>query len=125
MMSEAEVLELIDILFGRVGSSSMDCITVFFAYVVCVYLVGKKLVPKLAIGVSVLFSYFMLGPMTVIAVNAYNLSVMATRYEDKFGPTDIWLGPTMSPVLTVSLSLVPLILAWVAALWYLHGFVRK
>ena len=97
----------------------------FFAYVVCVYLVGKKLVPKLAIGVSVLFSYFMLGPMTVIAVNAYNLSVMADRYEDNFGPTDIWLGPTMSPVLTVSLSLVPLILAWVAALWYLHGFTRK
>ena len=124
-MTEFEALGLIDILHSRVASSSMDCITVFFAYVVCVYLVGKKLVPKLAIGISVLFSCFMLGPMISIAVNAYNLSAMATRYEDKFGPTDIWLGPAMSPVLTVSLTLVPLILAWVAALWYLHGYVRK
>jgi uncharacterized membrane protein YecN with MAPEG domain len=124
-MTEFEALELIDILQSRVASSSMDCITVFFAYVVCVYLVGKKLVPKMAIGISVLFSCFMLGPMTAIAVNAYNLSAMATRYEDKFGLTDIWLGPAMSPVLTVSLTLVPLILAWVAALWYLHGYVRK
>lgn len=124
-MTEFEALELIDILQSRVASSSMDCITVFFAYVVCVYLVGKTLVPKLAIGISVLFSCFMLGPMTSIAVNAYNLSVTATRYEDKFGSTDIWLGPAMSPVLMVSLTMMPLILAWVAALWYLHGYVRK
>ncbi len=124
-MTEFETLELFDILLNRVASSSMDCITVFFAYAVCVYLVGKNLVPKLAIAVSILFSLFMSGPMTSIAVNAYNISAVAIRYEENFGPADIWLGPAISPVLMISVSLVPLVLAWVAALGYMHGHVRN
>ncbi len=124
-MTEFEALELIDILLGRIASSSMDCITVFFAYVVCAYLVGNKLISKLAIAVSILFSFFMVGPMIALAISAYNVSALAIRYEEKFGPADVWLGPAMSPALTICLSLVPLTLAWVAALWYMHGHVRK
>jgi hypothetical protein len=123
-LTEFEILKLADIYLTRMAVASMDITTVFFAYVVCAFLAGSKLSRFLAVGVSVMYSLFLMGPTAVLFTSSRYLAATYQQYNTLF-PHGAFPAWTDSSWVITTLPMVPVILAWTSSLIYMHANVRK
>lgn len=123
-MTEFEILKLADIYLTRMAVASMDITTVFFAYVVCAFLAGSKIRRLLAVGVSVMYSLFLLGPTAVLFTGSRYLATTYQQYNTLF-PHGAFPAWTDSSWVITTLPIVPVILAWITSLIYMHAYVRE
>lgn len=63
-MTEAEIIELIYMNIEAIASNVMNITTIFFAYVICAFLVGKKLNRSWSALVSACYTIFLIAPFS-------------------------------------------------------------
>ena len=124
-MTEFDYIEVVQANLEFIRSAAMDFTTVFFAYAITAHLVGKSLTKPIAMLISVIYTLFLLGPFTGI------LGTMNTQldflYEAKrlFPESVFFASQVGSTFIVLAVVFVPLAAAWVASLFYMHGYLRR
>ena len=123
-MSEFEYIETTMILTEFMRNAAMDFVTVFFAYCVCAYLVGKSLPKIVAVGVTIVYIAFLLNPVFGIIGITENLIQLSERESEAF--PDNFLFADGSPGIAFrAVTLFVPILAWASSILYMHAWVRS
>jgi hypothetical protein len=122
-MTEYEYIQSIFYNYELMKSWYMDFITVFFAYVVTGHLFGGSLSRSVAMAVTVIYSLFSFVTfITLIGSTLYATDLiggMNSSYPDAVLRTE------PATFLGLTLTLGPLLIAWLARIIYLHAVVRK
>ena len=103
------------------AQSSMDVVTVFFAFVVCTYVVGSRLRRAEAIALCVLYSIFLVMPALSVRGTLLRIQGIVQEYPDYA------LQTPMADAAGI-LSLVNpgvLLIAWLISILYLISERRK
>ena len=124
-MSEAETLEILYAQQQAAATAGMDALSIFFAYVVCAYLVGGQLSKTIAVGVTVLYSVFIVSPLLGFLNYIMQMTATMKHYVAAFPANPYGFDPVVSETVTLGLTLFPLACAWVASVLYMHLHVRR
>ena len=124
-MTEFEYIEVIQANQEFLRSAAMDFATVFFAYAITAHLVGKSLTKPIAILISVIYSLFLLGPFSGI-LGPMNTEIdFLYEAKERFPDSVFFASQVGNMVIFAAITFVPTISAWVASLFYMHGYVRR
>jgi len=123
-MTEYEFLEAGILYFERILDSAMNLITVVFAYLAASHFVGERLPRAVALGLSTIYSLWIV--MTIASVATFLVSALNVQLEYRHEYTGGWVYPR-EPKFEIWLigTLLPMLLAWIGSLYYLHFVVRK
>jgi hypothetical protein len=124
-MTEFEYIEVTAIVAQGLGSSILLYFTVLFAYIVSAHFAGKDLPRKMAVGLSLVYSLFIIGPL-----NSYRFSItyyyqIAEEHAEKFPNSSLIQSLPDSTAADLYVGLAPLLIGWVASLYYMHSHIRK
>lgn len=117
-MTEYEFLDYQLSIGTVVGDAAMMFITVFFAYILCAYVVGKKITIPQSIGLTFAYSAFSLLSIYGVLSNLSGFYGTATKYPEYFGET----GRIYFYIVGGPLSLFS---AWVISVIYMVGENQK
>jgi hypothetical protein len=123
-MTEYEFLEAGVLYSERVLDSAMNLITVVFAYLAASHFVGRRLPGAVAIGLSSIYSLWILATMVAIASFLSSGFEVQVQYRNEYSGG--WVYPN-EPVqeFWLLVSLLPMFLAWIGSLYYLHSIIRR
>jgi len=123
-MSEFEYIEAAQLAMNWLIDGSINTVGVTFAYIVAAHLAGVGLSKLAAVGLSVLYSLFIIGPVSGMLGGARNHVFTVMHYHEAF--PDGWaFGDTPDFLYLIAITIGPLFLAWLGSLSYLHLYVRK
>lgn len=126
-MTEFELISLVNIASENIGIAAMNIATIFFAYIACSYLVGKKLTTMLSIAISISYTFFIIGPFFAIGLAVGDMVAISSNYIASY-PDGVMV--TRYSAFTTELAflfvtLCPPFLAWLISLAYMHFYVRR
>jgi len=119
-MSEFEVAELITLLMAEAGRTTMDFITVLFAYFVLTHFVGAKLERAYIVILTIVYSLFCILPI----LGAYQAGTMLFKVVQsnpeagKYLGIEVAFNPGIAPVVVLGL-------AWFLSLTYMFQVRKK
>ena len=123
-MSEFELVEIIYLTRQQISTLFTEASSVTFLYILVAHFAGKNLPTTIAIGLTSLYTLFLLGPLG--AYVAINFEQQATSLEilDKYPDNILALGvlPTWGILI---LGLGPYLLAWAGSIFYMHRHIRR
>lgn len=123
-MTEFEYFQMWRSYIEMFTGTSMNVLAVFLPYVAVAFLVGKDLSRKVALGLSLVYSLFTLGPVTGIVEGITGTVRTVEQYYAQY-PEGLVL-PEPPPILVLyALVLFPVIIGWVGSLVYMHRVVRS
>lgn len=122
-MSEFEFIESYHLALDLVLDASMNGVAVTFAYILASYIAGKSLSKTAAVGMTTLYSLFLLGPLGGMLGGCTRIISTLERYLDTY--PDGWAFERVPGVDLYLVVLLPVVLAWFASLIYLHLYVRR
>ena len=95
------------------GQASMDVVAVFFAYIICVYIVGRKLTSFQVTALTIVYTTFVFMPIIAVHETLQNLQAVAAKYPE--------YEQTQGYLMAVASVLVPLTLAmaWLLSVVYM------
>lgn len=123
-MSEFEFIEAAHLAMDWLVNASMNSVAVTFAYIIASYFAGSGLSKFSAIGLSLLYSLFLIGPMSGIVVASGRYIQTTGQYHIEY--PDGWALqeiPSLSTMLVM--GLLPVALGWLASIAFLHLYIRK
>ena len=123
-MTEFEFLSATDSALAFSAEAAMGFFTVFGAYVLTAFLAGRSFSKVAAILVSLLYSFFLLGPIAGILMSIDNLEHLLTLYFQQY-PDGVIVRRRVSYETLLFLILSPLLVGWLASIFYMHGYARK
>jgi len=127
-VSESEIIELILLSVGETAQTVMNLTAVVFAYVLTAYFVGSQLPRVWAIGISLCYTLF-LTPMIVGCITSVSVATsLVSAYLSNFPGgvvADDYAVYGKSPLLILSLVLIPVAVGWLGSLLYMHNYIRK
>jgi hypothetical protein len=123
-MTEYEFLEAGVLYYERILDSAMNLITVVLAYLAASHFVGERLPRAVAIGLSTIYSLWIVT--TIAAIATFLSSGVDVQVEYQHEYPGGWVYPR-EPKFEFWLigSLLPMSLAWIGSLYYLHFVVRR
>ena len=123
-MTEYEFLEAGVLYFERILDSAMNLITVVFAYLAASHFVGERLPRAVAVGLSTIYSLWIV--MTIASIATFLDSALNVQVEYRSEYPGGWVY-SREPRFGLWLigSLLPMLLAWIGSLYYLHFVVRR
>jgi len=123
-MTEFEYIEAASIAIEFVRSAAMDFVAVFFAYCVCAHFAGSSMPRRVAMGVSLIYTLFLLNPFAGLFGGMTNyLSLMSAGFENF--PHSAFFREAPNTVVPRLLVLTAPILGWLASLAYMHFWIRR
>jgi predicted PurR-regulated permease PerM len=124
MMSELEFYEAAGVAAGLLSDATMNAITAIFAYLIASHFVGEKLPRGMAVCLSVVYTLWLIGPLSGVYGNIVSWSQISAEYLKHY-PEGILLPGEANVVLSAIVAISPLILGWLSSLYYLHFHVRN
>ena len=122
-MSEFEFIEAFHLAQTWLIEAVMSGVAIISAYIVATYIVGEHLTKKVATGMTTIYSLFLIGPIGGVAEAC---RMMINTVEQYFATyPDGWAFVGTPGVGLYYTTLLPLVLTWVASLYYLHLYVRR
>lgn len=100
----------------------MDFVTVFFAYAVSSHMFGNSFSKPVAIAVTVIYSLFSLVTFFTLVDSTFNATELISGLNTSHPDSVYEVAASTTLGLTVTLG--PLIAAWLASVIYLHVYVR-
>ena len=122
-MTEFEFFQMWRSYIEMFVGTSMNALAVFLPYVAVAFLVGKDLSRKVALGLSVIYSLFTLGPVTGMINGIAGTLRTATQYHAQF-PDGLAIPESPPSAVLYVFVLVPVVVGWVGSLVYMHQVVR-
>ena len=123
-MTEFEHIEAAQLAMNWLIDGSLNTVTVTFAYIVAAYIAGAQLSKLAAIGMSTLYTLFILGPIGGILGATRNYVMTIKHYHEAY-PGGWAFGDTPDLTVVTFMTVSPLILGWLGSLAYLHFYLRK
>ncbi|GAB5498397.1 MAG: hypothetical protein PsegKO_07080 [Pseudohongiellaceae bacterium] len=123
-MDEFEYIEAAQLAINSMIDGSMNTVGVTFAYIVAAYLAGQNLTKSAAVGLTILYTLFIVSPISGVlgATRSYVLTI--ERYHQVF--PDGWAFGAPPGLFELGvINIGPLALGWLGSLFYLHFYVRK
>ncbi len=122
VMSEFEFIEAYHLALDLVVNAAMNSVVVTFAYIVASYMAGEKLSKVAALGMTAIYSLFLLGPLGGMFGGCTRIIKTVERYFEIY--PEGWAFQQMPGIDLYFVTLIPVLLAWLASLMYLHLYVR-
>ena len=122
-MSEFEFIEAYHLAQDWVLDASMSSVAVTFAYIVASYVAGENLSKTAAIGMTTIYSLFLLGPLG--GMMGACTRIIGTIEQYRATHPEGWAFEQAPGVGVYLVALLPVVLAWFASLSYLHLYVRR
>lgn len=123
-MTEFELIEVSVLVVEGFSNAGMNFVTVVFAYIAAAHFAGEKLSKTAAVSISIIYSLWLLGPLSVFLGYTELGNQTAAEYERLY-PDGYAKSEQSNQIATMSLIFAPYILGWVGSLVYMHGYVRK
>ena len=123
-MTEAEYLEIMEMVYVNIPDASMNFTACVFAYIAAAYFAGAKLPRLIAVGTSIVYTLYLLGPFLGVFLGSLRWLKVCNAYQNDF-PNTVLNTPISNPELMVTITCSPLIIGWVASLLFMHLYVRK
>ena len=125
IMSEAEAYEALMTTLEMSVLASMNFVAIVFAYLVAAHVGGKSLPRNVAIGLSPIYSIFLVPPFMGCFLNlsrAFDAGAYLTsQYPDSWAAQG-----SLVPIGVYSFMFgLPMFAGWLGSLYYLHKYVRK
>jgi hypothetical protein len=124
-MSEFEYIDAYQNGIELIAMAAMDFSTLFFAYVVAAYLVGKSIRKPIAIAMSTIYSFFLLGPFAAMFSTQLSVNNLLAEALQIFPNSAYFKDQAPSVVFGMLVGFTPGLVAWIASLFYMHGYLRK
>ena len=123
-MTEFEYIEAAMTQVNYMSWAAMDVVTVFFAYCVAAYLVGKQLKALVAVTATVIYTLFLLNPLIgmLTAVTSYR-RLMDAGYR-LFPDSSYFVAEPGNEIFMILMVVVPTVLAWFSSVIYMHVIQR-
>ncbi|NKB32424.1 MAG: hypothetical protein GKR91_04935 [Pseudomonadales bacterium] len=115
-MTEYEFYDLLVNFGSTVTEMVAVFISVFVAYIVCVYAVGSKLSTIQSVALSVVYSVFSLFFVFLVYNSLSTLQTMANDYNNIEGDASLGIG---------AIAPISLLLAWLASIVYMYQVRRN
>jgi hypothetical protein len=124
-MTEFEYIEATAIMAQLMVSAVLSYFTVLFAYIVSAHFAGKDLPRKMAVGLSLVYSLFIINPLGSYRFSFVYYFQIAEEHAEKFPNSSLIPSLPDLTAWTIYVGLAPLLIGWVASLYYMHFHIRK
>ena len=123
-MSEYEFLEAGTLFLDGILESSLNIIYVTFGYLAAAHFIGTEIKKTVACFLSFIYGYWILVSLYAIWNYMSMLSKLSQQYSISFPEGWIWeLDPNFELILVF--ATIPLVLASLGSIYYLHHIKRK
>lgn len=122
-MSEFEFIEAFYLALNALVDASMSTVAVTFAYIVAAYVAGKQLSQVAAIGMTTIYSLFLMAPLGGMLGACTQIQKTVDQYYASY--PEGWAFEPISVVGLYLVSLLPVVLGWMGSLAFLHLYVRR
>ena len=122
-MSEFEFIEAFHLAQTWLIEAVMSGVAIISAYIVATYIVGEHLTKKVATGMTTIYSLFLVGPLGGMAAACTMMINTIEQYLSAY--PEGWAFDEAPGVGLYLTTLFPLVLTWIASLFYLHLYARR
>jgi hypothetical protein len=123
-MTEFEIYEAFMSTLEMSVLASMNFVAIVFAYLVAAYVAGQSLSRNVAIGLSIIFTVFLVPPFMGTLSNLRRAFDAGAYLTSHFPDSWAAQGSVLSFEVYVVLFGVPMIAGWLGSLYYMHRYVR-
>jgi hypothetical protein len=124
-MTEYEYADIYGIAWQNGTTTLLSLITVVFAYLVVAHFAAKKLEKVVAIGLSTIYSLFVVSNLSAYGTASLQLYTISERYQLAYPGGWVIQEISTDRFGFLVIATTPVILCWLGSLVYLHRFVRK
>jgi hypothetical protein len=124
-MTEFESYEAAMLALEMSVSASMNFTGYVFAYLVAAHVVGKSLPRNVAIGMSIIYTMFLVVPFSGAISNLHSSYEAHNQILEHF--PDSWtIIESLIPFQVLAfLWGLPMLVGWLGSVYYMHGFARS
>ena len=123
-MTEFEFLETFAIAKQDVFNNFVVISTVIFAYLAAGHFIARDLSTKIMRGLTLIYCFFLIAPMSTYWL-AWSYSLVVIREYESLYPDGWLLGGTGGVPILLIFTFMPIVLAWLGSIYYVHYIVRK
>lgn len=124
MMKEVEIFETLMMSVELSAFMSVNFLAVFVVYIVAAYVLGRKVTGTMAVSMSTVYSLFLIPPFIGVIGNLRRAYDLGNYLRNMFPDSPLATESPMSFELSAMLFVVPMMVAWVGSLYFMHAYVR-
>ena len=123
-MTEYELVDLSMSAQANLATAGLGFASITFAYLVAVYVVGRKVSPAIAVCLSGIYTLTLLGPIMGMIGSIDRMDWTMSEYVRLFPEGSAFGGEDGISGVAFALTLFPYISGWGASVVYLHAYIR-